>query len=67
MDLITGLRAEGRNLILVTHQMGFARQASDYALFLAEGRIVEHGPSSALFESPQTEQCRRFLTTVMKY
>jgi polar amino acid transport system ATP-binding protein len=67
LDMIEQLRAEGSELILVTHQMGFARRAADRIAFLAEGKVLEFGPASQIFESPSTEKCRRFLSTVLKY
>jgi polar amino acid transport system ATP-binding protein len=67
LDMIGQLLAEGRDLILVTHEMGFARVVADRAAFLAGGRIVESGPTQALFAAPKTEECRRFLATGLKY
>lgn len=67
LDLIAELRAEGRPLIIVTHNMGFARQLSDYALFIAEGRALEHGHSSALFNQPQHPLLQNFLARVLRY
>ena len=67
LDLIKELRDEGRDFILVTHQMGFARRIADHVALLAEGRIVEAGPVAQLFEQPQTERTRDFLGQVLKY
>jgi len=67
LELIKELRDEGRDLVLATHQMGFARVVADQVAFLAAGRIVETGPAAALFHQPRTEQCRRFLSTVLKF
>lgn len=67
LDLIEELREEGRDLVLVTHEMGFARVVADQVAFLADGRIVETGKGAAMFEQPQTEVCRKFLATVLKY
>ncbi len=67
LDLIGELRDEGRDLILVTHAMGFARRIADQVALLAEGRIVEVGPVSQVFENPQTQQSRDFLARVLKY
>ncbi len=67
LDLIEELREEGRDLVLVTHEMGFARVVGDRVAFLADGRIVEHGAAADLFAHPQTEPCRRFLDRVLKY
>ncbi len=67
LDVIEELRAEGRDLILVTHQMAFARRVADYAVFVAEGRIVESGPAAAFFEKPRATQTRDFLARVLRY
>src|SRR5206468_13090609 len=49
LDMIKQLREEGSDLLLVTHEMGFARTASDRAVFLAGGRVMESGPTKTLF------------------
>ena len=67
LDIIAELRREGRDLILVTHEMGFARQVADQCLFLADGRLVESGPAARLFESPQQPALRNFLARVLRY
>ena len=67
LDFIAELRNEGRELVIVTHNMGFARQVSDYALFIADGRIVEHGSSAELFGQPRTPQLATFLARVLRY
>jgi polar amino acid transport system ATP-binding protein len=67
LDVIEELRGEGRDLILVTHEMGFARHAADQVAFLADGRIAEAAPPAQLFTAPQTDACRAFLARVLKY
>jgi polar amino acid transport system ATP-binding protein len=67
LDMIRQLLEEGGDLILVTHEMGFAREAAERVVFLAGGRIVESGETKAVFDAPASEQCRRFLATVLKY
>ena len=67
LDFIAELRNEEQELVIVTHNMGFAREVSDYALFIADGRIVEHGPSPTLFATPQTPQLAGFLARVLRY
>ena len=67
LDFIAELRSEGRELVIVTHNMGFAREVSDYALFIADGRIVEHAPSPELFGTPRTPQLAGFLARVLRY
>ena len=65
LDMIRELRGEGQDLILVTHEMGFARVVADRVAFLAQGRVLECGPTAHVFDAPQTELCRRFLATVL--
>lgn len=67
LDMIKQLREERTDLILVTHEMGFARVAADRVAFLSEGRILESGDTKSVFDAPKTEQCKRFLGTVLKY
>lgn len=66
LDVIEELRTEGRNLVIVTHQMGFARRVGDYAAFLVEGRPVESGPCETLFSKPQTPALQEFLAQVLR-
>jgi polar amino acid transport system ATP-binding protein len=67
LDVIGELRDEGRDFLLVTHAMGFARHVADRVAFLAEGRIVEHAPAAELFAAPSSAACRDFLARVLKY
>jgi polar amino acid transport system ATP-binding protein len=67
LELIEELKAEGRDFILVTHEMGFARRVGDTVAFLADGRIVERDSAARLFEAPQSAQCRDFLARVLRY
>ncbi len=67
LDMIKELREKGLDFILVTHEMGFARQVADQAVFLAGGRILEAGPVAQLFDTPSTPQTRDFLAKVLKY
>lgn len=67
LDFIAELRAEGQNLIIVTHNMGFARQVSDHCLFMADGQVLEEGRSTDLFSAPQHPQLVNFLAKVLRY
>jgi len=67
LDMIERLHEQGTDLVLVTHEMGFARKAADRVAFLASGRILEFGRTEDVFEAPKTEECRRFLGKVLKY
>ncbi len=63
LRVIRALADEGRTMILVTHEMGFAREVSSHILFLHEGLIEEEGPPEQLFENPKSERCAQFLAT----
>jgi polar amino acid transport system ATP-binding protein len=67
LDMIEQLHEQGTDLILVTHEMGFARVAADRVAFLANGRILEFGETSSIFDNSRTEECKRFLGRVLKY
>ena len=67
LDVIEELKEEGRDFVLVTHEMGFARHVGDVVAFLAEGRIVEHAPPAELFAAPKSDACREFLRRILKY
>jgi octopine/nopaline transport system ATP-binding protein len=55
------LAEEGMTMIIVTHEMGFAREVSSEVIFLHQGRIEEHGPPDQVLANPQSERCRQFL------
>lgn len=57
------LAEEGRTMIIVTHEMRFAREVSDEVVFLHQGRIEEQGPPTQVFGNPTSERCRQFLAT----
>lgn len=67
LDVIEELREEGKDLILVTHEMGFAKIVSDYALFLDEGTVAAAGTPEEIFDYPAEERLRLFLAKVLKY
>jgi len=67
LDVIEELKAEGRDFVLVTHEMGFARHVADHVAFLADGRIAEHGAPEHIFGGPESAQCRDFLARVLRY
>jgi polar amino acid transport system ATP-binding protein len=67
LDFIAELRHEGRDLIIVTHNMVFAREVSDRCVFIAEGRVVEEGPTADLFSRPRDPLLAGFLAKVLRY
>ena len=64
LTVIRDLAAEGRTMILVTHEMKFAREVSDHVIYLSEGRIEEEGPPDQVFDAPQSDRLKQFLNTV---
>jgi general L-amino acid transport system ATP-binding protein len=58
-------RDTGMTMICVTHEMGFARAVADRMVFFDEGQIVEEGPPSQIFEAPQHQRTRRFLSQIL--
>lgn len=66
LKVIAELAASGWTMVIVTHELAFARQAADRVLFLDGGVIVESGPPEALFTAPRHERTRRFLDRVLR-
>ncbi len=65
LEVIGDLAEEGRTMIVVTHEMGFAREVADRIVFMSDGEIVEVGPPEHFFTSPQEERTRRFLSQIL--
>jgi ABC-type histidine transport system ATPase subunit len=61
LRVIRQLAEEGRTMLLVTHEMGFAREVANEIIFLHQGRIEEQGPPAQVFGNPKSERCRQFL------
>ena len=61
LSVIRALAAEGRTMILVTHEMKFAREVASHVIYLHNGAIEEQGPPDLLFGNPQSERLRQFL------
>jgi ABC-type histidine transport system ATPase subunit len=55
------LAEEGRTMLIVTHEMGFAREVASEVIFLHQGRVEEQGPPAQVFGAPRSERCRQFL------
>lgn len=65
LDVIRQLALEGMTMIIATHEMGFAREVSDWVIFLDQGQIVEQGPPSQIFSSPKEERTISFLSKIL--
>ncbi|UWR58944.1 ATP-binding cassette domain-containing protein (plasmid) [Phaeobacter inhibens] len=64
LTVIRDLAAEGRTMLLVTHEMKFAREVANHVVYLFEGRIEEQGPPSEVFGNPKSERLKQFLSSV---
>ena len=64
LDVIKELARSGATLLIVTHEMGFAREVADTVVFMDQGRIVETGPPTRLFEHPREARTAEFLSKV---
>ena len=66
LAVIEPLAREGMTMLLVTHEMNFARRVANTAVFMNEGRVWELGEAEAMFRSPQTGEFRQFLSSTLK-
>ncbi len=67
LDVMTALARDGMTMIVVTHEMGFARRVASRIVFMDEGRIVENRPTEAFFQAPETERARLFLSKILAH
>lgn len=63
LDVVLSLAKEGRTMLIVTHEMAFAKAVADRVIFLENGKIVEEGSPEEFFDNPQTDRLKRFLKT----
>jgi len=64
LDIMRGLAADGMTMLVVTHEIGFARDVADQIVFMDGGAVVEHGPPAAVLDDPSHERTRSFLSKV---
>ncbi|MET1044613.1 MAG: amino acid ABC transporter ATP-binding protein [Microbacteriaceae bacterium] len=67
LDVMVGLAHDGMTMVVVTHEMGFARKAANRVLFMAEGEIVEEAKPEAFFTTPQTLRAKDFLSKILTH
>jgi ABC-type polar amino acid transport system ATPase subunit len=65
LDVLRKLARQGMTMVVVTHEMGFAREVADRVVFVDDGRIIEQGPPSDLFNKPKEDRLRTFLSKVL--
>jgi putative glutamine transport system ATP-binding protein len=67
LDVMRALAFEGMTMLVVTHEVGFAREASNRVVFMDGGRIIEDSPTAQFFERPREERARQFLSKVIRH
>jgi len=67
LDVMVGLAREGMTMVVVTHEMGFARKAADRVLFMAEGAIIEEATPEEFFTNPRSERAKDFLSKILQH
>jgi glutamate transport system ATP-binding protein len=65
LEVMLALAADGMTMVVVTHEMGFARKAANRVVFMADGQIVESGEPDAFFANPQSERAKDFLSKIL--
>lgn len=65
LDVMLSLAASGMTMLLVTHEMGFAKAAADKVVFMADGKVVEEGRPEEMFSSPKTQRTKDFLNHIL--
>ena len=65
LDVMKQLARDGMTMIVVTHEMGFAREVADRVIFMDEGRIVEQGSAEDVFDRPQNQRTKEFLGKIL--
>ena len=65
LDVMRELAAEGTTMLVVSHEMGFARSAANRVVFMDDGRVVESAPPDQFFDHPRTDRARDFLSKIL--
>ena len=67
LDVMTSLARDGMTMVVVTHEMGFARHAADRVVFMADGQLVEQASPAEFFDSPRSDRARDFLSKILTH
>jgi glutamate transport system ATP-binding protein len=67
LDVMTGLARDGMTMIVVSHEMGFARHAADRVVFMADGQLVEEAPPAEFFGAPRSDRAKDFLSKILTH
>jgi len=65
LTVMKNLAAEGKTMVVVSHEMGFAREVADRVVFVDGGQILEEGPPTQIFDNPKSERTRRFISMIL--
>src|SRR6185436_5809750 len=67
LDVMTSLARDGMTMVVVTHEMGFARHAANRVVFMSDGQLVEQAPPEEFFANPRSERARDFLSKILTH
>jgi glutamate transport system ATP-binding protein len=67
LDVMTSLAREGMTMVVVTHEMGFARHAANRVVFMADGQLVEQAPPAEFFANPKSDRAKDFLSKILTH
>ncbi|MFI5931156.1 amino acid ABC transporter ATP-binding protein [Actinoplanes sp. NPDC051494] len=67
LDVMTSLARDGMTMVVVTHEMGFAKAAADRVVFMADGQLVEQAPPAEFFASPKSDRAKDFLSKILTH
>jgi glutamate transport system ATP-binding protein len=67
LDVMTSLARDGMTMVVVTHEMGFARHAANRVVFMADGQLVEENTPAEFFENPRSDRARDFLSKILTH
>jgi len=65
LDVMIGLARSGMTMVVVTHEMGFAKKAADRVVFMSDGAIVEQSPPDQFFSAPKSDRAKDFLSKIL--
>ena len=67
LDVMVSLAKEGMTMMVVTHEMGFAKKVADHVIFMDAGEIIENLPAEQFFNQPHTERAQKFLSKILNH
>ena len=67
LDVMTALARDGMTMVVVTHEMGFARRAADRVVFMSDGKLVEQATPEEFFTAPKSERAQDFLSKILTH